>query len=101
LLTERKKKIKMLYNGYVFQLYAQYFCLTEMGYPVQKIKLYSMDDNKSYFVPLPQDAPDKLRDFEVLIQQMRDFELNAPFVANVNKCRQCVYRALCDYSLAD
>ena len=31
ILTERKKKIKTIYDGYVFQLYAQYYCLVEMG----------------------------------------------------------------------
>lgn len=31
-LTERKKKIKTVFDGYVFQLYAQYFAMKEMGY---------------------------------------------------------------------
>lgn len=32
ILTERKKLIKVVYDGYVFQLYAQYYALKEMGY---------------------------------------------------------------------
>lgn len=35
LLIERKKHISKIYDGYVFQLYAQYYALTEMGYAVQ------------------------------------------------------------------
>lgn len=99
LLTERKKKIKVIYDGYIFQLYAQYFCLTEMGYQVDKIKLYSMDDNKSYSVNLPHDDPEKLSAFKQLIKDLRAFDLNADFTPNANKCQFCVYNALCDYSL--
>lgn len=47
-LTERKKKVKVIYDGYVFQIFAQYFALSEMGYTVNKLIIYSMDDNKSY-----------------------------------------------------
>ena len=38
-----------------YQLYAQYFCLREMGYEVEKLKLYSLDDNKVYEIPLPNE----------------------------------------------
>lgn len=55
LLVERKKKIKTVYEGYIYQLYAQYHCLCEMDYRVKAMKLYSMDDNKSYPVLPPQD----------------------------------------------
>lgn len=34
LLVERKKHISKIYDGYVFQLYAQYYALTEMGYAI-------------------------------------------------------------------
>ena len=44
ILTERKKKVTKIYDGYVFQIYAQYFSLIEMGYKVVKLHLYSMDD---------------------------------------------------------
>ncbi len=36
ILTERKKKIKVIYDGYVFQIYAQYFSLKEMGFSAVK-----------------------------------------------------------------
>lgn len=37
ILTERKKKVKTIYDGYIFQLYAQYFSLREMGYVVPNL----------------------------------------------------------------
>lgn len=36
LLTERKKHIEKIYDGYLFQLYAQCLCLREMGYKVNE-----------------------------------------------------------------
>lgn len=99
LLTERKKKIKVVYDGYIFQLYAQYFCLTEMGYQIDKIKLYSMDDNKNYPIDLPSDNSEKLAEFEQLIQDLKAFNLNAEFTPNAKKCQSCIYNSLCDYSL--
>jgi len=96
LLTERKKKIKVIYDGYVYQLYAQYYCLIEMGYEVNAIKLYSLDDNKSYPIPLPHENVEKQEGFEMLISSLRSFDLSAPFEANSNKCVHCVYSPLCD-----
>ena len=46
LLVERKKKIKVIYDGYIYQLYGQYFALQEMGYEVKQLALHSIDDNK-------------------------------------------------------
>ncbi len=99
LLVERKKKIKVIYDGYIYQLYAQYYCLVEMGYQVKLIKLYSMDDNKSYPIKKPEDDPERQQEFERLIMQMRSFDLTAPFTANKNKCQHCIYNNLCDTSL--
>lgn len=98
-LVERKKKIKVIYDGYVYQLYAQYHCLVEMGYEVEQLKLYSMDDNKSYPVKSPKDDIETQSNFEKLIKQMHDYDLNEPFEANPNKCKYCIYNNLCDKSL--
>ena len=98
LLTERKKKIKVIYDGYVFQLYAQYFCLTEMGYNIEKIMLYSMDDNKSYPIEKPEDDGEMFEKFESLISEMTSFSLGDKFETNINKCRHCIYNTICDVS---
>lgn len=97
-LTERKKKITTIYDGYIYQLYAQYHCLVDMGYEVKTIRLYSIDDNKIYPVKLPQDDPNRQKSFEELLQKMKDFDLTKPFSINPNKCNRCVYRYMCDVS---
>lgn len=99
LLTERKKKIKVIYDGYVYQLYAQYHCLTEMGYKVAALKFYSMDDNKSFPVAKPEDDPERQQAFEALLASMRRFDMGAPFSANAAKCGRCIYANLCDAAL--
>ncbi|MBC8196286.1 MAG: type V CRISPR-associated protein Cas4 [Candidatus Marinimicrobia bacterium] len=98
LLIERKKKIKVIYDGYIFQLFAQYFCLIEMGYKVEHLKLYSMDDNKSHPIPLPKDDEQFFNKFEALIETMKSFSLKEPFVPNKNKCTHCIYHTICDVS---
>ena len=97
--VERKKKIKVIYDGYVFQLYAQYHCLSEMGYDIKSMKLYSMDDNKNHPVPLPDESSMWQEKFEKTLDKMRNFNLKNPFYPNINKCNRCIYNGLCDASL--
>ncbi|MBM3436240.1 MAG: type V CRISPR-associated protein Cas4, partial [Bacteroidetes bacterium] len=66
-LSERKREIKVIYDGYIFQLYAQYHALCEMGYKVTSIALYDMSHNKTYPIPLPHDDPEMQQKFENLI----------------------------------
>lgn len=68
LLTERKNNIKTIYDGYVFQLYAQYFGLTEMGYKVEKLALYDFSKNKMYPIELPIDNLAMLQKFETTLE---------------------------------
>ena len=53
LLVERKKHVNKIYDGYVFQLYAQYFAMLEMGYTISSLEIRSLDDNKKYKIALP------------------------------------------------
>lgn len=99
LLVERKKHISKIYDGYVFQLYAQYFAMTEMGYKVKKMKLYSYDDNKSYFVDLPEKQPAFLEKFETLIAKMKSFDPFSYVPNNKEKCAKCIYYEACDRGL--
>ena len=96
LLTERKKLIKHIYDGYVFQLYGQFHCLTEMGYQVRKLRLYSMDTNKVYPVRLPEDDKFMQQRFENLIRDINSYNLSSQFHANPHKCVKCIYSNLCD-----
>lgn len=99
ILTERKKNIKNIYDGYVFQLYAQYFSLTEMGYEVKQLRLYSMDTNKVYEVDLPQNNPCMLNKFTKLMTDINTFSFHNFRQNNAEKCNHCIYEALCSFSI--
>jgi len=96
LLTERKKHIETIYDGYVFQLYAQYFALSEMEYTVNALQLYSFDTNKKYAVLLPEQNIEMKLKFEELIDRINNFDINTNIEVNPNKCKRCIYINLCD-----
>lgn len=94
-LIERKFKIKKIFDGHRFQLYAQMFCLEEIGYKVEKLFIHSLSDNKRYPIDLPDEAERKK--FEKVIDDIRNFD-PAEFdrEVNKNKCDNCIYRELCN-----
>lgn len=97
-LMERKTKITKLYQGYIYQLYAQYFCLLEMWYPVETMKLYSMTDNKVYEIDLPNE--EDVANFEYFLKKYNEYDLNDKyFIPNTKKCNMCIYRELCDVAI--
>lgn len=99
-LSERKREIKVIYDGYIFQVYAHYHALTEMGYVVNSIVIYDITHNKNYFIPLPDENPEMQNKFEEVIRQLNEFDMIDPDFNPVEaKCRRCIYSNLCDYSL--
>lgn len=101
LLTERKKHIETIYDGYVFQLYAQCFCLREMGYKVNKIRFYSSDDNKVYNTELPENNPGMFEKFKLTNEKMQNFDVDSFEPQNAEKCKHCIYNDFCDRPLAE
>lgn len=99
ILTERKKKIKNIFDGYVFQLYAQYYCMEEMGFNVSGLRLYSMDDNKVYPVLLPDSNLDMRHKFFDVLNRMSTFDVGVFEQVNKEKCKGCIYEPICDRSL--
>lgn len=95
-LIERKRKITTIYDGYIFQIYAQYFCLIDMEYDVKQLVLYSLIDNKSYNVSLPKDDKVMFDKFKQLLIDIKEFTLKDDFTQNINKCKKCIYNLLCD-----
>lgn len=91
-LIERKTKIKKIFDGYRYQLYAQYYCLTEMGYAVKKLVLRSLEDNKSYEVPVPSENEQK--EFEDVLYAMRNFDPKQLLSHQCSKCAMSIYGAL-------
>ena len=98
ILTERKKKIVTIYDGYIFQLYAQFFALAEMGYSVKQMRLYSMDDNKVFCIERPYDNPAMQQKFEKVIADINSFDFFNFHQENPLKCERCIYEPLCSYS---
>ena len=99
-LIERKNKIATIYDGYIFQVYAQYFSLCEMNYRVNEIVIRDRTHNKNYPILLPKDNPIMLQKFETTIKSLKEFDLNkTSFTPNKQKCENCIYSTICDYSL--
>jgi CRISPR-associated protein Cas4 len=94
LLTERKNSVTAIYDGFRYQVYAQYFALSEMGYSVRRISIYSKKSNKSFPIELPGD--NEIREFENLLEKIRTFSLEDKFTQNPRKCVNCIYNNLCD-----
>jgi CRISPR-associated protein Cas4 len=83
-LIERKSHLATMYPGYYMQLYAEYFCLVEMGYKPKRLAFYSMKDNKKYPAK-PPGEPEKqqLRD---VVQQMQTY---TPKMLMAHHCPNC------------
>lgn len=99
ILTERKNKITEIYDGYVYQLYAQYYALEEMGYNVKELKLHSLQDNKTYTINLPPNDSAMNKKFNKLIKDLHEFSFDNFKQTNVKKCKKCIYEPSCDRSL--
>jgi len=97
-LIERKSRVEKIYDGYKYQLYAQYFAMIEMGYDIQSLTIHSLEDNKNHGVNIP--AGVELQKFEKTLKNMRNFNMNTKVITNCAKCNQCIYRVLCVYAVA-
>lgn len=96
-LVESKRQIKTIYDGYIFQLYAQFFAMRESGYAVEKLYLYSIVDHKKYPVLLPSEDLVMLGKFESLLDEMRSFSLASFKPLNCEKCCNCIYSPACKW----
>ncbi len=99
ILMERKNHVTKIYDGYVFQVYAQYYCLKEMGYQVKKIKIHSVNDNKNYDIKLPDADKAMDKKFKLLIKKIHEFNIENFTQTNKEKCKKCIYEPSCDRSL--
>ena len=73
-LVERKNRVSKLHLGYIYQVWAQYFALQEMGYTVKKLFIYSKQDNKKYEIKKPNKKDEA--EFAHLLEVMRNFDVN-------------------------
>lgn len=94
-LIERKRTVHNLYKGFYYQVWAQYYGMTEMGFEVKKIIVESITDKRRIEIPLPNEQ--NKEDLKNHVFQIRSYDpFYHQFKPNVNKCRHCIYTALCD-----
>ena len=98
-LIERKYQLKQIYQGQIYQLWAQYFCMVEMGYEIDGIAFYEISTNKTIPIAIPTDA-DKM-ELVSFINSFKEYDPSTPMKANPNKCRHCIYCNLCDKTEED
>lgn len=98
-LIERKYQLKSIYQGQIYQLWAQYFCLIEMGYVVEKIAFYETSVNKTHPLETPTEAnKNELKGF---IARFRNYNPANQIHVNPNKCAHCIYCNLCDKTMTE
>ena len=93
-LIERKYQLKNIYQGQIYQLWAQYLCMKEMGYDVKAIAFYEISTNKMIPIDLPNQ--EQLNEFRKFMDAYRNYDPSLPLRTNTNKCRHCVYCSICD-----
>ncbi|MFZ4725375.1 MAG: type V CRISPR-associated protein Cas4 [Paludibacter sp.] len=93
-LIERKYQLNNIFQGQIYQLWAQYFCMTEMGYEVQSIAFYAISVNKTIPIELPsENDKQELKNF---IYRFKHYDPSKTLNPNINKCTHCIYCNLCD-----
>lgn len=98
-LIERKYQLKQIYQGQIYQLWAQYFCMVEMGYEIHEIAFYEISTNRMIPVSLPSD--EDRNELEFFVDSFRKYDPSVPLKANHNKCSHCIYCSLCDKTEED
>lgn len=94
MLIERKYQLKQIFQGQLYQLWAQMLCLDEMGYKVEQLAFYETSTRKTILVEKP--STEDIMSFEEFLSTIRKFDPMAPLSQNLNKCRHCIYCNLCD-----
>ncbi len=98
-LIERKYQLKQIYQGQIYQLWAQMFCLQEMGYDVERLAFYEISTKRTIHMNLP--SPEDIERFESFLFSFRKYDPSRSFSPNNNKCRHCIYTNLCDKTEED
>ncbi len=91
-LVERKYRVKYVYTGFRYQLYAQMYCLEEIGFKVENLFLHSLSDNKRYEISLP--TLEEKREFEEVISKMKNFEVASLRSHSCSHCSNNIYGLL-------
>lgn len=91
-LIERKYRVKHIYDGYRYQLYAQMYCLEEAGFSVKRLFLHSLSDNKRYEIPLPGKV--EKQEFEDVVSRIKSFDVVSIWNHSCSHCADNIYGLL-------
>ncbi len=96
-LIERKYRLQNIFQGQIYQLWAQYFCMCEMGYDIQQIAFYEISTNTTISQQLP--TKENLLELSNFIDKFNAYNpLLDHIKINIKKCQHCIYSKLCDKS---
>ena len=99
-LIERKYQLKQIFQGQIYQLWAQMLCLVEMGEKVESLAFYETSTNR--MIPVVMPTEEDIQRFKGFLQRFRSFNPDTTyFTINHNKCIHCVYCNLCDKTNED
>ena len=93
-LIERKYQLNTIYQGQIYQLWAQYFCMKEMGYEIESLAFYAISTNKIFPIDIPSEESKK--ELQNFILQFKSYDPIQAINVNKNKCTHCIYCNLCD-----
>lgn len=93
-LIERKYKLAKIYQGQLYQLWGEYFCMKEMGYEIDKLSFYEISTNRMIPMEIPgEEQKEELKNF---VRAFKSFNPAESIEINENKCAHCIYNPLCD-----
>ena len=98
-LIERKLHLKRIFQGQIYQLWAQMFCLEEMGYPVDKLFFSEISTKK--FIPIKKPTEQDLSLFVSFLDSFRNYDPSKQITSIAAKCFHCIYSNLCDKTNSD
>lgn len=98
-IIERKYSLKNIYKGQIYQLWAQYLCMKEMGYDVEELAFYEVKTKRKQLIPLP--SCEDIKELKYFLTSYRQYNPSNEIITNINKCRHCIYCNLCDKTTVD
>ena len=92
-LIERKTRMKKIFPGHKYQLYAQMFGMMESGFEVKALKIHSLEDNIRYDIAIPTVA--EVEEFSRTLDEMRNYDWSA-LESEISKVKteQSIYKDL-------
>ncbi len=94
ILVERKYKLTTIYRGYYYQIWTQFLAIEEMGYEVKELYFHSISNNQRISIAKPK--PEEIIELKNHIKKIARFDFEQKINVNPEKCKRCIYAALCD-----